>query len=366
MRIAIFGGSFNPVHNEHINLAAAARRALGLDKIIVVPSHVTPLKNGRLTVPPADRFNMCKLAFDGAEVSDYEIAAGGVSYSYLTCREFKKRYPDDKLYFVMGADMYESFGDWKNPRDILDNVTLAVCAREKPLALNVRFPAVSIGYTGAKVSSTRIRALAALGEDTGEDVPAIVADYIRGHNLYRLNGVEEVKKLLTKSRWEHTVRVAITAAENCARAGVSERAALTAALFHDCTKYLTLNSPLLKGFVCPDGVLGDVVHQYSGAYVAEKIFGIDDEDILNAIRYHSSGRENMSALEKLIYLSDMLEEGRTFGGVEELRGEFARGLDAGLIAAFGHQIEYLGKSGKEIYPLTEKAYKYLKEHRNEQ
>lgn len=366
MKTAIFGGSFNPVHKEHVNIVLSAKRELGLDRIIVVPSSVTPQKTGRITVSGEHRLNMCRLAFDGiggVEVSDYEQKQGGISYSYLTCEEFSKRYKGDKLYFIMGADMFENFPKWKYPERILDKVTLAVCSREKPLDADAPFGFVKFSYVGAKVSSTKIRALSALGESAEEYLPQKVADYIKDNNLYRLEFTDKLKCLLTPSRWAHTVRVALMAAENCARYKIPEDKAVIASALHDCAKYLNRNSAHLKGFTFSEDVPEPVMHQYTGAYVAEHTFGITDKDILNAIKYHTSAREDMSPLEKLIFLCDLLEEGRNFEGIEKLREEFSHSLDKGLYCALEHQLKYLESTGSKIYPLTYSAYQFIKENK---
>ena len=120
----------------------------------------------------------------------------------------------------------------------------------------------------------------------------------------------------------------------------------------------------LKGFVPPEGVPESVMHQYSGAYLAEHVFGVTDEDILNAISYHTSGRPGMSYLEKLIFLCDMLEEGRDFDGVDGLRKVFARDIDECLELALRQELDYLSAEGKYIYPLTQEAYNYIHAHKN--
>lgn len=372
MKIAIYGGAFNPVHKEHKNIGLAAKRALGLDKIIIVPTNLSPHKSGTLVARPRERLEMCRLAFadvEGAEVSDCEIKRGGVSYSYVTCRRFKKEYPNDELYFIMGGDMLKSFGFWREPAEILKCVTPAVCAREDATDLETdiknfqsefKSDIVNFGYTGKNVSSTRVRTLAALGEDISRYVPEAVKNFIRSNKLYAMPEIWGVKKLLTEDRWRHTVNVAVAAAENRTMFGVFEYDAILAAALHDCAKYLESGAKELKGFDCPDNVPKPVVHQYAGAYVAEHTFGIKDKAVLNAIRYHTSGRENMSPLEKLIFLADMLEESRDFQGVDTLRKLFKTDADECLYAALWHMLEHLKSTGEPVYSLTERAYEYCK------
>lgn len=376
MKIAIFGGSFNPVHTEHVNIVRAAVSALNLDRVIIMPTSETPSKGGRLTASASDRLEMCRIAFkkvECAEVSGFETGRGGISYSYITCEEFAKKYPSDERYFILGADMLESFSKWKYPERILNAVTLAVCARadgesiKAPLEnFKVRFNARAqvFGYVGKDVSSTKIRALLALGEPP-DCLDNDVYNYIKGNNIYALPYAGAVKHMLTEQRWRHTVGVAVMAAENCSRLNIPESKALTAAVLHDCAKYLPADSQLLKGFECESGVPAQVVHQFAGAYIAEHAFNVTDEDVLNAIRYHTGGRIGMSALEKLIYLCDMLESGRSYPGVEELRALFAQDVDECLIAALKHNIDYLTRSGEKIYPLSIETYEYLKGIKND-
>lgn len=376
MKIAIFGGAFNPVHTEHVNMARAAVAQLALDKVIVMPSCISPHKSGKLAASAEARSEMCRLAFADipqAEVSDYELSKGGVSYSYITCEYLKALYPQDELYFLVGADMLDYFPKWKYPERILRCVVLAACARgseEQFADIAARFqenygaPLARVNYVGGNVSSTKIRALAALGESVEGLTDKKVAEYIAFNGVYRQEKLAEVKKFLKPERWLHTLRVAVFAAEHCSRAGVDELTAITAAALHDVAKYLGADSPYLKGFCLPEGVPEPVVHQFAGEYVARNTFGITDENILSAIKYHTSGREDMSPLEKLIFLADMLEEGRRFPGVDELRRKFERDTDECLLAALGGQLKYLKETGMPVYPLTQRAYDYLKGEKN--
>ena len=374
MRIAIFGGAFNPVHREHVNLAEAAVKELALDKIIIMPSAISPHKQGKPIVDFWRRFEMCRLAFSRikeAEVSNYELTRGGVSYTCLTSSYFRSLYPDDELYFLIGADMLKSFPTWKNPQEILRNLTLAACAREttesflsykenveKTFSTHVE----TISYVGDAVSSTRIRTLAALGEDFSGYVDGKVCQYIKDNGLYALPNLYKAKELMPEKRWKHTVSVAVICAQNATRAHVSEEQAVTMAALHDVAKYLDSDSPYLKGFECPEGVPPAVVHQYAGAYVAERFFGVRDKVVLDAIACHTSGKPAMSPADKLLFLADVLEESRTFEGVDELRALFKEDINACLYEQLKRQIEYLEKSGAQVYGLTRDAYEYIKEN----
>ena len=112
MKIAIFGGSFDPPHIEHVRLAQSAVKSLKLDTLFIMPAHTPPHKKGKALSSDEDRLAMCRLAFKKcpkAEVSDYEISRGGTSYTYLTCRYFKEAYPDAELFFLVGTDMLRDF-----------------------------------------------------------------------------------------------------------------------------------------------------------------------------------------------------------------------------------------------------------------
>lgn len=377
MRIAIFGGAFNPVHREHVNLARAAVRELGLDKLIIMPTAVSPHKGGRLAADFWQRYEMCRLAFASvpqAEISNFELTHGGVSYTYLTCEHFAEIYKDAKRWFIIGADMLENFPQWKNPERILNCFSLAACARENQTGfaqIKARVESefstkvAAISYVGERVSSTEIRTLAALGEDFDRYVNAAVGQYIIDNALYYLPELQGYKQLLTPERGAHTVRVAVMCAKNAARANLTERQAIVMAALHDSAKNLPDDSPLLKGFTPPEGTPPPVVHQYSGAFVAQNRFGVTDKTILSAIACHTTGKENMSDADALLYLCDMLEYGRKFEGVEELRAIFKRDLKECLYAALSRQVEYLKSTGKPIDGETQKAYNYIKDKKDE-
>lgn len=380
MRVAIFGGSFDPVHSEHIALVKEAIQSLNLDELIVMPASTPPHKQGKERTEDFHRLRLCEIAFSGMEkvrVSDYEIAKGGTSYTYLTCRHFKEKYPTAQLFWLVGTDMLRDFPTWKNTDEILSLVTLAVCARnekdgwlqqeKRDFYEKFQRDFAVINYNGKPVSSTEIRVLAGAGMEI-PSVPDGVYDYIKVHKLYEIENADKALSLQTPKRVAHSIRVAVLASEKASKMGISEKKAITASLFHDCAKYLSLDAPLLKGFALNKEwgeVPSAVLHQFTGAYVAESALGIKDEEILDAIRFHTSGKENMTELGKLIFLADMVEEERNFDGVDTLRELFFEkkgvgALDTCLAEALKQTVEYLESKGAEIYPLTLKAYEFYR------
>jgi len=370
MRVGIFGGSFDPVHNEHVSIAVNAINKLNLDKLFIIPAYIAPHKRKALS-DGALRLKMLEAAFekvDRAEVSDYELKKEGTSFSYLTCEYFSSVYPDAERFFIMGEDMLENFPTWKNPEKIVSLFDIAVCRRaslkedlsDKQEDFLKKFGKnfIEIPYNGKAVSSTEVRVKARVGEEISDLVPKAVEKIIVEDEAYKIPFADRALSLEKPKRAAHSRRVAITAGLAAGGFHIDEYSATLAGIMHDVAKNLKEDSPYLKGFVRPEGVPDQILHQFSGAYVAEHTFGITDADVLNAIRYHTTGRENMSSLEKLIYLADMLEPNRNFDGIEELRAAFEKNLDECMRLALKRTVEYLDDGLTDIYPLTLSAYKF--------
>ena len=378
MRIGIFGGSFDPVHKEHVRFVGAAIACLRLDKVFVMPAHNPPHKPYRILSPDADRLEMCRLAFSSlpeVEVSDYEIKQGGTSYTYLTCKYFRGLFPDAEIFFLVGTDMLRNFPYWREPQSIVNDVTIAVCGRndeegwweEEQRIFTEKFkkPFARVDCNGEDVSSTKIRVLAGADMRLTDFLDEKTAAYIAEKNLYKIKNADKALALEKPERQAHSIRVAELAAARALKLKIPEKQAIAAALFHDCAKNLTADSPYLEGFVPPQewGEIPKTVwHQFAGAYVAERHFDVQDEDVLNAIRYHTSARPNMSELEKLIFLADMLEAERRYDGVDILRNLFWRedGLDACLERALYETLLFLQSKQADIYSLTQNAYNFYK------
>lgn len=328
-RIGILGGTFNPVHVEHVMMAKRAVEELALDKLIVMPTFISPHKENK-AVDPEHRLNMLKLAFAGCdkiEVSDYEIEKQGKSYTYLTVEHFKER-ENCKLFFIVGGDMLVNFKTWRYPERILNACDLAVFTREEYFADFEREREYFIktfgkdfyklSYTGKDASSTKIRVYSAFNIPLDGLVDKAVEEYIKENNLYAGNEYTEyVLKNLPYKRVKHTADVVVCALKRAGELGLDKEKVITACTLHDCAKYRDYKA--VKGFTLPDGVPSPVVHAFLGAFVLEKELGVTDTEIIDAVRYHTSGKADMSTLGKLVFVADMVEEGRDYDGVEKLR-----------------------------------------------
>ena len=197
MKIAMFGGSFNPIHNGHIMLANAFQKELALDKVLIIPAYIPPHKQRDYSVSPQQKLEMCRLAVKDmpfAEVSDIEIKRQGASYTYMTLQELKTIYPHDELYLITGADMFMTIHQWKNPNIIFSLARICGIPRNDDDISHLQKQAEYLHTLGAKtyilnanvmtVSSTQIRNNIAQGKSISGLVPPEIEHYILQNRLY--------------------------------------------------------------------------------------------------------------------------------------------------------------------------------------
>ncbi len=195
-KIGLFGGSFNPIHNGHINLAESVRDALKLDKVIFIPSGAAPHKSSSEYADGVDRLEMCRLATEHCPefiVSDFEINRTGKSYSIYTVEHFRQLYPDDELFLMVGSDMLLSFDKWFKYKEILKYVTLTAVSRVGTDFDALNKTAKKIGKYGKIIvvnnnvvvaSSTNIRKLIKNNEDLSCYLNGKVVKYIILKKIY--------------------------------------------------------------------------------------------------------------------------------------------------------------------------------------
>lgn len=179
---------------------------------------------------------------------------------------------------------------------------------------------------------------------------------------------EKLKHDIGEKRFEHSLRVAETAQKMAGKFSVDPKKAFMSGLVHDCAKYN--EESYIKKFnidwaAYPVSSIKDpVLHAFLGAEVAKKVYNVYDEDILNAIKYHTTGREAMSDLEKIIFIADAIEPGREFEGIENIRDVAYNNLDDALLLLLDSNIVFLINKKALINPLSFKARNYLIEEKN--
>lgn len=172
--------------------------------------------------------------------------------------------------------------------------------------------------------------------------------------------IDKVKAEMPERRWLHTQGVMKTAVILAERFGEDPVRAELAAILHDVAKYWKVErmEKVIRDQALPSELLDydkELWHAPVGAWVAEHEYGISDAGVLDAIRYHTSGRRGMTKLEKIVCLADYMEPGRDFPGVSNIRELSEQFLDQALLAGFNSTISFLLEKGKRIFPLTIEA-----------
>ena len=386
-RIGIYGGTYSPPHIGHIRAAEYAIEACKLDRLLLIPTGVSPHKAMAQGATAGDRLEMLRLSARGiekAEVSDIEVRREGSSYTVDTLRQLKAEHPDSELVLLMGTDMFTSFLSWREPDAILALATLAVfCRGERGEKARIEAQKLSLESLGARVelvqnpvtaiSSTDLRRMLIFGCADSFLMPGVGA-YIRSNGLYgtgknRKNlSMEELEKevvsLLNPNRVAHVLGCRDCAIELARLYGENEVDAARAGLLHDITK--AIDGPLQLTLCAEYGIVLDTfsrafpktLHALTGSLVAGRIFG-ENENVVSAICHHTTGRANMTLLEKIIYIADYVERNRNFPGVEEMRALAYRDLDAAVLMGLESAVAHVKRQGQGLAPATLEALAYL-------
>lgn len=186
MRIGIMGGTFNPVHLGHLNMAEQVRKKLDLDEIWFIPNNIPPHKKMDGFVSTKDRLAMLSLATRSNlhfRIMLLEILRGGVSYTVDTLRYLKKRAPRNQYYLIMGSDEVESFPEWKDP-EIIARLATLVGVKRPNYQVESKYPMIWVEAPSLEISSSYIRQNIAMGQSIRYLVPEKVWQYIQERGLY--------------------------------------------------------------------------------------------------------------------------------------------------------------------------------------
>lgn len=428
-RIGILGGSFDPVHTGHVNLARDAMDQAGLDQVLLIPARLQPFKQDRTPASGEDRMEMLRLALaedPGISPCDYELTREGVSYTYLTLRAMQERFgPEARIFFIIGTDSLLMLDSWMNAEELLTGYSYIVGSRpgylneelrEKADRIREKYGTEILWIQNRRfdISATEIREKLAAGAPTDDLVPEPVADYIREHGLYgcrehrdsnacpagasagtqeagdrpagvgeasgehqplreeehslkalKQQGIDWIREHLKKTRYEHTLRVRDEAIALANRFGADAAKAETAAIWHDMAKNLPREeiNRLIRRFGLDEKYIDepDLAHSKLAAALMEGDFGVRDQDLLNAVSYHTTGRAGMSLLEKVVFLADAIEAGRSYPAADEIRQIARTDLDLACIRMLERTVAYLEKKGARIDEDTLEALADLKE-----
>ncbi len=389
-KIAVFGGTFNPIHLGHLRLISEYQKRYEFDRVLLIPTKIPPHKQAYDLAPDADRLEMCRIAsrtYPFLEVSELELRREGKSYTYDTLRELKCAEPEAVFYLIMGSDMFLTFREWHHWKEMLGLAVLLTAPRhpnEKAALEAEREQLCVIGGEAFvadipvfEISSTEIRTQIREGVPCGEYLLPGVEEYIRDNRLYHRSAAEIfpftekeavgiLKKRLKPDRLQHSINVAQQAAYLAKQYHCEEKIAKMTGLLHDICKNDNLDNQLQTirngAIILTNMEEGSppLYHAIAGAACLRDELGIADPDVLNAVRYHTTGRAGMSRLEKIIYIADLTSAERSYPDVDTVRGLAEESLESAMLYALEFLLCDLVKRKRYLHPDSVEAYNELR------
>ena len=285
-KVALIGGSFDPVHMGHINMAKAALEQLNVDEVWFIPTKSTPLKE-RVLTDEEHRWGMLKLAAamdERFKVNPVELTRTGRSYTIDTLKQLKKDFEEVEFYWLIGADQAAQFEKWKDADQLVQLAQFTACVRDgqKPENACFDFPAIDMEPT--PVSSTEIRNGYKLNY-----LPDAVLKYILDHELYIPMWIAN---RVSPHRYAHSCSVAKLCRQLAKAHNLDEHRAWLMGMFHDVAKDMPKEEldKWVKA-INPYGLMDHhaIWHGYAGSEIADRVFGVKDPSVKNAIFTHVKG-----------------------------------------------------------------------------
>lgn len=372
--VGILGGTFDPIHEGHLSLARAALRQGELDEVVLMPMARPAHREAQADIE--NRLCMCRLAAEGEkDITVSPIgAAPSMQYTADTLPLLTRQYPDARFTFILGADKLLSLPYWRGADKLFETCDFLCFPRpgispedalERARAFGASvtlMPSIVSPY-----SSTLVRSRTAAYEDA-PGVPGRVLCHMAENGLYQTDFLPRLKTMMNPHRFRHTLGVRKEAVRLAYLHGAPVQKAALAGLLHDCAK--GMSQPQLaqiaeKEHLVQDEAMlqsGAMLHGPVGAYVAQKQFGIRDEDVLNAIRSHTIGRPGMTLLELVIFVADATEEGReNYKGLHEIRALSNISLPGAALRSMELTEEYLRENNRPFFNIGRETMAYLRE-----
>ncbi|GHV47561.1 nicotinate-nucleotide adenylyltransferase [Spirochaetia bacterium] len=362
MKLAILGGSFNPVHIGHLFLADAVLSAFGYDRIVLVPAFQSPFKLGAATASSRDRLDMLAAAIPGDPrlgIDDCELKREGVSYTIDTIEDITRRYrPEGKPGLILGDDLAKDFPKWKSAGEIAAQADIIIARRLLSGEEDYSYPNRQLKNEVMEVSSALVRERIGEGKNWRYLLPAGTRIIIEDRGLYGAGchpvtdsqkgagrhsadpgtaitqalivKMEEAARLtLNSARFQHSRNTALFAADLCRHFGLDPKAGYLAGIIHDMAKPLG-EEELLHLAKADGGKISKLerkkpglLHGRAAAVMLRDRYGLRNRDVLDAVMYHTTCGAGMDPLAKVLYIADKIEVSRT--GVDPALRDFGGG-----------------------------------------
>jgi nicotinate-nucleotide adenylyltransferase len=394
VKLAILGGSFNPVHLGHLFLVDAVLSSLQYDRVVMIPAYRSPFKLAAKDMEDTagDRLEMLAAAVSGdprLAVDDCEIRRGGISYTVDTLEDIIARYlPDGKPALIIGDDVATEFLNWKDSKKILSLADIIVARRINSERVDYPFPHTRIDNEVMNVSSQMTRERIQARKDWRSLVPSDAAAVIEDRRLYGFSDGAEAqgenedcgkrailrveaaaRETLNMARFLHSRNTALLAHDLCLRFGLDPKAGYLAGIAHDLGKQLG-NEKLLE-LAKSDGmkitslekVRPNLLHGRAAAVLLKENYRIHNKDVLEAVVFHTSGSPDMGPLAKVVYIADKIEVSRNI--YPAMRKTFIEegNLDSLLYTVLKKTVSKLQDRKLELSDETKRLLEKMKENR---
>jgi nicotinate-nucleotide adenylyltransferase len=406
MRIGLFGGTFDPFHLGHIQLLTAACRCGQFDKILVVPTGNPPHKMCKDVSMFSYRYEITRLSLSEIsdcitiELSDLEMDSEEVSYTLNTVNRIIISDRPEHISLICGSDVLYDIPKWHKPSELLKRADLFVLVRpgfsgnvlQKRLDELSRLYSAKVTFLRAEyvdISSSKIRVMIQeQNPDVSKYLSKSVYQWVLNNKIYhpdyslkalKKETIETIRRYermlfsrLSTDRLIHSINTMKEAIRLAVIFGVDPDRCAIAGLLHDCAKYSDPKSDLEdRDFPWDNstqndsekGIPEEILHAYTGKDIARTVFRIFDEDILNAIYYHTTSRANASEIEIVIYVADKIEPGRNFPNIEHIRDIAVKDIRKGHYECLRDIIKMLKKKNKSPHRDTKSAYEMYKNER---
>lgn len=362
MKIALFGGSFDPFHTDHLAMIKLVKSKTDIDEVWIIPTNQNPFKMRKLS-PASDRLAMIKLAVENlgyVKINLIELDNLTPSTTYETVLKLQQQFPANQFYFIIGSDQLKTLEKWNNISELTRMQTFIILQRNKEIKQSVleQYQAILIPFNNnLHLSSTMLRE----GKNIALQLPTITK-YINNNLLYL---PERLGQNIDEIRYQHCLNVGQKAQELALRYHLDPHKALIAGTYHDITKqwstekhqtYLTKYLPSFLNEPVPTW------HSYTGYCYLKYDLLFTDEEILSAIKWHTVGHPEMTPFEMVIFIADKISAERNYPGVDKYRSLADQDLTAAFRALLTMQFERAAvkTSGQDLGENINRTYQQWK------